>query len=89
MKSFIFTLVYQFPEALFKPQDLVEKLEIDGCTDAFTGFNDKKKVSLSFDIEASSMSQAILAARQSVSGEIPGAVFKELNVQEEAPADLD
>lgn len=89
MKGFSFTLVYQFQEALLKPQDLVDKLDAEGCTDAFTGFNDKKKVSLNFTVEASSMSRAVLSARQSVSDVVNNAIFKEMLIQEDELIDAD
>lgn len=83
MKEFNFTLVYKFPQALLKPQDLVDKLEENGCCDAFTGVGDRQKVSLAFSIEASSLSQAIIQARSEVSNVIVGAEFKELKLPEE------
>ncbi len=87
MKDFNFTLVYKLPKDLLKPQDLVDNLVESGCSDAFTGAEDRKKVSLSFNIEAYSLSQAVTQARYGVSTVVVGAELKEIQMHEQEEED--
>lgn len=83
MKEYNFTLVYKMPKSKLTAKDLIKSLEDSGCSDVFTGMEDSSKVSLSFNLEASSLSQAMNQARFGVSSVIVGATLEEISVQDD------
>lgn len=71
MKDYEFTLKFILSDKNIDPEEYIEKLESEGCTDALIGIGKKGHIALNFNRQANSAYEAISSAITDVKRAIP------------------
>jgi hypothetical protein len=73
MKTYEFELKFSLPDTTQNPDNLIERLAEEGCTDALVGIGQAGRVAFRFARDANSAFEAILSAVKNIKKAIPEA----------------